>query len=139
MEFVKQYAEIIKVDTSRRLVFGWAITCTVDGAPYYDLTKSEEADGDYITEDSMLDAVSDFMIQSRIAKEMHKGEKVGSVVHSMPMTADIAKSFGVATNKTGWMVGVFVEDDETLAKFASGELKGFSIGGSLEKHEVVNA
>ena len=115
-------SKITKVDESLGLVFGWGIICTEDGQPYFDLQR------DHAREKAMVKAVTKFMKEGAPAKEMHRGGDRGSVVHSMPMTSDIAKAFGIETKTTGWMIAM-APDKEMLAKFVSGELTGFSIGG----------
>lgn len=115
--------EVLKVDASLGLVFGYAIVCKQDGKPYFDLH------GDHIPEDAMVKAASDFMLNSRMAKEMHIGEGKGSIVFAFPMTEDIAKSFGIDEIKqTGLMIAM-KPDATMLKRFESGELSGFSIGG----------
>ena len=126
-----KYAEVLKVDDSLGLVLGWAIVCTKGGDPYFDLQD------DHIPEDAMLKASADFMQHSRVAKEMHSGEAAGSVVFAFPMTAEIAKAFGVETSTTGLMIAMKPGSDEMLAKFRDGTLTGFSIGGfRLEDEDV---
>jgi hypothetical protein len=53
------------------------------------------------------------------------------IVHSFPLTTDIAKALEITTRKTGWLVAM-KPNAGVLAKFASKEYKGFSIGGSGE-------
>lgn len=115
-------AEVAKVDQGLGLVFGWAIVCTEKGEDHYDLQ------GDHIPEDVMVEATSDFMEHARIAKEMHRGDQIGSIVHSFPLTKDIADAMGIQSERTGWMVAM-KPSSAVLAKFASGEYRGFSIGG----------
>ena len=122
--------EICKVDDELGLVFGWAIICTEMGEPYFDLQK------DHALERAMVKAVTGFMKNSRTAKEMHSGERRGEVLHSMPMTAEIAKAFGIQTDKTGWMIAM-APDEAMLAKFKSGELTGFSIGGRRLRDRIL--
>lgn len=118
--FIK--AEVVKVSDELGLVFGWAITCKVDGESYFD------SQGDHIPEDSMLKALADFMEHSRVAKEMHGGEQVGEVVFAFPLTAEVAKAMGIETKFTGAMVAM-KPGPEVLAKFRDGIYTGFSIGG----------
>lgn len=115
-------AEVIKVDEELGLVFGWAIICTEHGEPYFDLQK------DHIPDMSMLRAATDFMKNSRAAKEMHCDSRRGDVVFAFPMTAEVAKAFGIQTDRTGLMVAM-APDEEMLGKFKRKELTGFSIGG----------
>jgi len=115
--------EICKVDESLGLVLGWAIVCKKDGQRYFDLQ------GDHITENAMLEAATDFMLNSRMAKDMHSGDGVGSIAFAFPLTDEVAKSFGIEANTTGLMIAMKPDDPDILGKFASGEYTGFSIGG----------
>lgn len=122
---------ITKVDASLGLVLGWAIITKVDGEPYFDLQ------GDHIPDDVMLKASTDFMENRRTAKAMHAGVERGAILHSFPMTEEIAKSYGIDTGgKYGLMVAAKF-DAEILAKFTSGEYTGFSIGGFASNIEEV--
>jgi hypothetical protein len=125
-------AKILKVDASQGVVYGMAIVCTIDGAPYFDLQD------DHITQDAMLKATTDFMEDVRVNKDMHAGESTGQVIHSFPLTDDIKKAFNINSNLTGWMVGV-KPSPESLQKFVNGEYTGFSIGGLSSSHEVSDA
>ena len=115
-------AEVAKVNAELGLVFGWAIICTEKGEPHYDLQ------GDHIPEDVMVHSTSDFMEHARIAKEMHQGDQIGTIVHSFPLTAEIAKAMGIQTERTGWMVAM-KPSAAVLQKFVDGTYTGFSIGG----------
>ena len=114
--------ELAKFDEELGLVMGFIIICKQDGEDYYDLHD------DHIPEHAMLKAASDFMENSRTAKEMHTGDKRGSIVFAWPLTTDIAKAFDIETNTTGLMIAMR-PDEDMLEKFKSGELTGFSIGG----------
>jgi hypothetical protein len=141
-DFRKSYT-VAKVDDSLGLVMGWAVVCTENGQPYYDLTKTydeagaEVTAGDHIPEEAMLEMASEFMADSRVAKEMHQGDAKGTVVHSFPLTKDIADAFGILTDRTGWMVAVKFDDQNVMAKFKDGTYTGFSIGGSLSDWDEV--
>ena len=131
--------EVVKVEPSLGLVFGWGIICKVDGQDYYDRNIDKETGQrvpEHIPETTMLEAASDFMENSRVAKEMHKGDPKGSVVFAFPMTTEIAKSLKIATPITGLLVAM-KPTPEVLKKFESGEFTGFSIGGSTSKFEDV--
>lgn len=125
------YAEVQKVDDNLGLVMGWAIVCKENGIDHYDLQN------DHIPEDAMLKASLDFMENSQVAKEMHAGEKVGSVVFAFPLTEEIAKSFGILSHKSGLMIAMKPESDDMLEKFRDGSFTGFSIGGLRLEDEVV--
>lgn len=128
MKFDK--AQVFKVDDSLGLVFGWAIVCTKNGEPYFDTQD------DNIPEDSMLKASADFMQNSRVAKDMHRGDEIGPIVFAWPMTADIAKSMGIQTSTTGLMIAMLPPPD-ILQKFRDGDYTGFSIGGFRVEDELV--
>lgn len=115
-------AEVRKVDAELGVVFGWALVCTERGAPYVDLQ------GDHVTEASMLKAAVGFAEGARVAKEMHSGPEIGTVLFVWPMTADIAKAVGVQTERTGMLIGMR-PSAEVLEKFKKGEYRGFSVGG----------
>lgn len=104
------------------------MVCTKNGEDYYD------TDNEHFPEEVVLDAWTAFMQSTdRTHKAMHNGEEVGKVLYAFPMTKDIADSFGFTDlPQTGIIAGVYVEDDDTLAKFKSGEYKSFSIGGQAE-------
>ncbi len=123
-KFIK--ANVCKVDESLGLVIGWAIVCKHNGEDYYDVQ------GDHIPEQSMLKATTEFMLGSRTAKAMHAGDPIGTIVFAFPLTTDIAKSLGLSTSTTGWMVAM-KPDAAVLAKYKSGEYTGFSIGGQRVK------
>jgi len=131
-EIAKRFdAEVAKVDSDIGVVFGYAIVCKNGDDAYYD------TQGDHITEQAMLEATSAYMQSDRIAKIMHKGEPIGTVLHSFPLTAEIAKSLGLSAAKTGWLIGFKPDSGDVLDKFRTGELSGFSIGGRRITEEVV--
>lgn len=119
----ESHAEVIKVDTDLGIVFGWAIVSQIDGKPYFDVQ------GDHIPEAAMLKASADFMEHSRMLGDMHENDEGGNVVFAFPMTADVAKAFGITTKTTGLMIGVKPLRKSTLEKFRDGTYTGFSIGG----------
>lgn len=120
----------IGINTELGLVFGFAIVCSENDVPYYDLQN------EHIPDDVMLKSACEFMLNSRAVLEMHKGEVVGQVVFAFPMTREIADAMDISTSKTGLMIAMR-PSDAVLQKFKSGELKGFSVGGSKQR-TVVN-
>lgn len=127
----KRTFEVAKVDAELGLVFGFAIVCKIAGVEYFDVQ------GDHIPEESMLEASLDFMENSQVAKEMHQGERKGSIVFAFPLTTDIAKSMGIQAEKTGLMIAMKPASEEMLQKFKTGEYTGFSIGGRRIQDEEV--
>ena len=127
-------AEIAKVNVSLGLVMGYAIVCEEDGQPYYD------RQGDHIPESAMLKASLDFMEYSqRVAREMHSGDRTGTVVFAFPLTEEVAEALDIDARKTGLIIAM-KPDADMFEKFRSGELTGFSIGGSrILDEEVADA
>lgn len=123
-------ADVFKVDDELGLVFGYAIVCKDGDKEYFDVQ------GDHIPEDAMLKASTDFMLKSRVAKDMHQGDQTGTVVFAFPMTTDIAKALGITVKKTGLIIAM-KPGAEALKKFKSGDYTGFSIGGKRVKDEEV--
>jgi len=119
----KAEVTVTEVDQSLGIVFGWGMVTDINNEPYYDL------DNQHIPSDLMVKSTSAFMETSRISNDSHTPVDIGMVVHSFPLSSEIAKSMGITSNISGWMVGV-KPDVATLAKFVSGEYKGFSIEGS---------
>jgi hypothetical protein len=130
MDSFSLQAKVVKADSSLGLVMGWAIVCKQDGVDYFDLQ------GDHIPEQAMLEASTDFMANSREARVMHQGASAGTVVFAWPMTTEVAKAFGIETDKTGLMVAM--RPDPAVAKgFMDGTFTGFSIGGKRIEDRVV--
>jgi len=125
-------AQVVKVEEELGLVLGWALVCKIEGEDYYDLQ------GDHVPEESMLKAAAGFMLNSRVAGEMHRAE-AGTMVFAWPMTTDIAAAMGVTTKQTGLMIAMKPTDPEVLAKFKDGTYTGFSIGGTRVEDEEVDA
>lgn len=123
--------DFLKFDESLGIALGFAIICKLDGEDYFDVQK------DHIPEASMLKAATDFMMNSRVGKTMHEGDKTGDVVFAFPLTTDIARSLDITTKRTGLLIGFKPSDKDTLDKLAKGEFTGFSIGGlRLEDEEL---
>jgi hypothetical protein len=122
-------AEVVKMDASRRLVFGFAIVSKIEGEDYFDLH------GDHIPEDEVLNASLAFAKTAAPANVNHGGPNVGSHPFIFPLTTEIAKSLGIETSRTGLLIGQQV-DPETFAKFESGELRAFSIEGVALPEEL---
>jgi hypothetical protein len=69
------------------------------------------------------------MLDVRVAKAMHSGSQIGEIVHSLPVTNEIAASLGITTDREGWIICVKVHDDSVWEDVKSGKLSAFSIGG----------
>ena len=119
--------QILKADEEQRLVYGWASVVTEKGEPVID------RQGDIIEPETLVKAVNNFMEHVRVGKEMHKGDQIGAVIHSMPVTKEIGESLGIQSDREGWVVAFKVYDDDVWDKVKSGELAAFSIGGRATK------
>ena len=119
--------QILKADDEQRLVYGWASVVTEKGEPVVD------RQGDVIEPETLVKAVNSFMENIRVGKEMHKGDQIGAVIHSMPITKEIGESLGIQSDREGWIVAFKVYNDDVWARVKSGELAAFSIGGRATK------
>jgi cation transport regulator ChaB len=119
--------QIVKQLDEERLAFGWAYVSTVNGE--ISLDHSEE----FIRPDQIAKAATNFMLSMRTAKTMHSGDKIGEVVHSMPLTNEIAKALGIQSDREGWMIAIRINDDQVWKDVKSGKLSSFSIGGRALK------
>lgn len=131
-------SEIAKVNDELGLVFGYAVVCKE-----LDLTKAAgdrvmvehyDTQGHHIPEEVMLKAATDFALNSRASKDMHRGDSIQTAVFNFPMTEEIAKALGMTIEKSGWLIAL-KPTPEVLAKYKSGEYTGFSIGGMAHSLE----
>lgn len=127
---VNLISDIFKSDEEHRVCYGWASVVTKNGEPVIDLH------GDLISPNELVGATTEFMKSARNSLNMHKGEPIGQVVHSFPLTYEIAKSLGIETENEGWLVGVYVSCDKTWESVKNGALSAFSIGGSAIRKEI---
>jgi len=118
--------KFLKVDDEQRIVYGWASVVTEDGEPVID------TQGDIISTAEMEKMANDFMEDVRMAKAMHDGDGIGEVIHSLPLTAELAKALGIESDLEGWIIGMKIHDDDAWSKIKSGEYAGFSIGGKAD-------
>lgn len=116
-------SEVFKFNEEQRLVYGWAYVSTVKGE------ISLDHSGEYIRPDELVKAATNFMMDVRVAKAMHTGSQIGEIVHSLPVTNEIAASLGLTTDREGWIICVKVHDDAVWDQVKSGKLSAFSIGG----------
>jgi len=126
---------ILKVSTELGLIFGFAAICKVDGEQFVD------SDNEYYTEESMLADTTEFAKSQRVACTMHardeQGRPVqdGGVIHTFPLTTEIAKALDIQTRRTGLLIALAPDDPETLERAKAGEFTGFSIGGGIIEAE----
>jgi cation transport regulator ChaB len=122
--------QILKADDEQRIVWGWASVITEDGVPVVD------TQGDVIRPETLMKAATEFMLSTRVTKEMHMGGKVGEFIHSLPLTKEIGEALGIQSNREGWIVACKVYDDAVWQKVKSGELRAFSIGGRAKREKI---
>ncbi len=127
-EDFQTFAKVAGVSDELGIVFGFAMTSLIGGKEYTDLQ------GHVTSESALLRAALGYAESSREAMEQHERKDAGSVPFVFPLTSEIAKALGIETNRLGLLIGM-KPDAAMLAKFKSGELKGFSIGGTLHKYE----
>lgn len=135
---VEWRATISKVDTDKRLVFGWCSISKLDGKEVYDLQ------GDYVPIETTEDAAYRYMLHSRKGGDMHRRvTKHAFGVRDEPLhTADLVESIVVTQEKLdawgltqeqlplGWWVGFKINDDAQWADVKAGKRPAFSIHGS---------
>lgn len=122
--------KVFGVDEEQRIVWGWASVATVGGKYLVD------RHGDVMTAKTMLQAANRFMEKTRTAKTEHYGAPVGVVLHSLPLTNEIAAALGIKTDKEGWIIGMKIYDDGVWEMVKRGEFPAFSIGGNGKTLEM---
>ena len=123
--------DIVSKNVDSKIVYGWASVVEKDGEPIVD------RQGDVIEIEEIQNAAVEFVKNSRVAKERHKGMQKGEIVESLVFSKEVQDVLGIDLGKQGWFIGVEVNDPEILEKVASGELKAFSIGGKAESREPI--
>lgn len=113
--------EISKLNEDQNLVFGWAYVSSVGNNELVD------TQGDSISEYELEKAFYDFVINYRIAGEMHAAV-AGTLVECMVFTKEKQELLGIDLGKVGAWVG-FKVDPDVFSKIKSGEYKMLSIGG----------
>lgn len=116
--------------------YGFAFVSTVNGEPYFDTGNGEFSD--HIPVDSIESVSAEFMKASRVGLDMHEGAQVADVLYAMPMIDEILESNGVTSAKQGLLIGWTTPDTDLLAKVATGERTGFSIGGIVTAWDIVD-
>ena len=124
----KRYCRVDKV--SLGIVFGYATVSKENGVDYFD------TQGDHISDEETIPMAFDFAKGERLGDDMHDQGNAGFFPFIFPLTEDVAKSLGIEAKKYGLLVGFKPNSDDLLAKFASGEYTGFSIGGMGDREEV---
>jgi len=115
--------------TNRGIAYGYAMMSTEsDGSDHFD------SYGDNIPQDEIVKASIDFMENSRVAKDMHDGDAVGSVAFAMILDDEIREAIA-KTSGEGLFIGMQLPD-ELYEKAKSRERTGFSIGGVAKRESA---
>lgn len=132
-EEVTWTAEIAKVDTEKRQVFGWASVSEINGEPVVDLQ------GDIVPIEELEKAAYTYVLESRKGGDMHT--RIAKADTQPLHTADLIESFVVTPEKLekmglahdalplGWWTGFKVNDDTQWDLVKQGKRTGFSIHG----------
>lgn len=115
-------AEIIEKKEDQQLIFGWASVIEEKGETIIDY------EGDIISEVELEKAFYDFVLNARVAGEMHINKNAGRLVECIVFTKEKQKVLGIDLGKVGAWVG-FKVDKDVFAKVKDGTYKMFSIGG----------
>lgn len=130
--------KIQKVSLKKGIILGWGIVCTKDGEDYFD------SQDECFKEDGTFDAVVEFS-KNLVLCEMHARDsrgniiKAGNVVFHFPLIREVADSYNIKTDTTGWMVGAKPYNPEILKKLENGEYTGLSVGGVRIETEEIDA
>lgn len=129
-ELTKLEGKVLKADDEQRIVYGWASVISENGEPVVD------RQGDVIEAEVLVKAITDFMEHVRVGKAMHKGDQVGTIIHSFPVTKELGDALGIHSDREGWIVAYKVYDEGVWGQVKSGELSAFSIGGRAVKEDI---
>lgn len=121
---------LLKIDEEQRIAWGWASVISENGEPVVD------KQGDIISADVMTRAANAFMSDVRAGQVMHEGVTKAVVLHSLPLSKDLAEALELGTNREGWIIGMKVKDEDTWERVKSGELRAFSIGGEAMRSAI---
>lgn len=118
------------VNTVQKVVSGWAYVAEQDGKEVIDHS------GDVWPVAELEKSAHDFVIECRVGKANHQGDKKSELVESIVFTKEKQEALGIDLKKIGWFVSFRIEDEEVLKQVENGELVMFSIGGSGNREEV---
>jgi hypothetical protein len=128
--------KIAKLDSAKKLIFGWASVTVKSGETVTDLQED-------IMDDSWeLEKMAyRYVLHSRDGGVMHQERGVARLVESMVFTPEKLEKLGLPADSmpTGWWVGYRVDDADVWARAERGEFTGFSIGGRGIRQKVNDA
>jgi hypothetical protein len=118
---------ISKIDTDKRLAFGWAsVAKRRDGSLVSDLQGDELHDIE-----AMEDVAYTFVQDCRDGGEMHIKKGVAQLVESFVVTPEKLEKMGLPTDALpiGWWTGYRVNDDDVWGLVKDGTYKQLSVHG----------
>lgn len=135
---------VAKVDQAQHIVFGWFSVISVGGKPVVDTQD------DIISAETLESAAYSFVLDSRVAGEMHQDGKdgeirgVGRLVESVVFTSEKVgamvqslKDQGIAATIdlgcVAWWGGMKIDDPKVWEAVTAGNLKAWSIGGKAKR------
>lgn len=125
-----QVIAIDKAESVTPIVYGWGSVVTEAGVPVVD------KQGDIIDIFELRGAVHEFIAKSRNVGAMHTTFDHGEIVDSFVLPQAVQRALGFDLGREGWIVGARVTDPAIAKRVKSGELKGFSLGGSGVREAV---
>lgn len=134
--------EIVKADSDKRQVFGWANVSELDGHEVVD------RQGDIVPIEELEKAAYRYVLDCRIGGDQHARiakadtapKHTADLIESMVFTDEKVKALGLPDDfPRGWWVGMQVKDDQTWQLIKSGARTGFSVHGAGRREEVSKA
>lgn len=114
---------IIKVEPTQRLVFGWLSVVEKNGKMIVD------KQGDMIPVDELEKAAYEYVLTSRDGGDMHITKGASRLVESMVFTKEKQELLKIDLGMVGWWGGYFVDSDTLWDAYKKGDRPEFSIGG----------
>ncbi|MFM5395170.1 hypothetical protein ACEUAB_13600 [Aeromonas veronii] len=123
---------MISAGVTPGLFWGWAqITHDASGAAAFD-TDNQALDD----EGMVIGAWCEFLASGAPMLEQHSGKQVGAVRFAFPLVPSIAQALGIQTDRYGVIVGCEATDAGTRQRLESGQIRGYSVGGSAKWADV---
>ncbi len=115
-----------KLDETLGVVFGYAFASTLDGGKSAHVDLQDDA---IVGGDELIKVALGFVEAGAQSDVMHSESRDGYCPFVMPLNAETKAAFKLSGGVEGVAIGM-KPSPETFKRFVSGELQGFSIGGS---------
>lgn len=119
-----------KVDSDKRVAYGWAYVSKVNGEDVVDHS------GDVWDINEVRKTAHEFLLECRVGGEGHVTKGGAELVESIVFTKELQDSIGINLDKEGWFVGFRITDEELLQKVQNGTYSMFSIGGTGTREKI---